>query len=308
MTAPRHFLDLDAFSADVLRSILDRAAAMKQARSATGRVAPDTDAPLSGRLLAMVFEKPSTRTRVSFHVAMRQLGGESIVLVGRDTQLGRGESSADTARVLSRYADAIMVRTADHRTMLDMAEASAVPVINGLTDRTHPCQVMADVLTFEEARGPVSGKRFAWIGAGNNMAHSWIHAAVRFGFTLRLACPEQLGPSAEVLAWARGEGGDVTVDVSAAGVAEDADCVMTDTWVSMSDSDGEKRRSLLKPYQVDTALMARAKPDALFLHCLPAHRGEEVAADVIDGPQSAVWQEAENRIHAQKAILAWCLA
>jgi ornithine carbamoyltransferase len=308
MTAPRHFLDLDALSADALRGILEHAAAMKRARTAAGRVAPDTDAPLSGRLLAMVFEKPSTRTRVSFHVAMRQLGGESIVLVGRDTQIGRGESGADTARVLSRYADAIMVRTDDHTTMLDMAEASTVPLINGLTDRTHPCQVMADVLTFEEARGLVGGKHFAWVGAGNNMAHSWIHAAVRFGFTLRLACPEQLGPNPEVLAWAHGEGGEVAVDVSAADVVEDADCVVTDTWVSMSDSDGAKLRSLLHPYQVGAALMARAKPDALFLHCLPAHRGEEVTAEVIDGPQSAVWEEAENRIHAQKAILAWCLA
>ena len=306
-SAPRHFLDLDRLDAGTLRGILDRSRAMKQARASLAKGVPDRGAPLSGRILAMVFENPSTRTRVSFFVAMRQLGGESIVLPGQDTQLFRGETPADTARVLSRYVDAIMVRTSSHRSLMEMAEFAAVPVINGLTELSHPCQVMADVMTFEEHRGPVAGKVVGWCGAGNNMAHSWIHAAVRFGFELRLACPPALAPRAELVAWAQAAGGRVAVTTTAAEAAEHADCIVTDTWVSMSDQDGDRRRKLLHSYQVNEAVMARAKPDALFLHCLPAHRGEEVSAGVIDGPQSQVWDEAENRVHAQKGILSWCL-
>lgn len=307
MTAPRHFLDLDRVDAATLRGILDDAAARKLRRGRAGRVVPDADTPLAGRLLAMVFERPSTRTRVSFHVAMRQLGGEAIDLVDRNTQLGRGESAADTARVLSRYADAIMVRTNTHADLTEMADAAGVPVINGLTDQTHPCQVMADILTIEEKRGPISDKALAWCGAGNNMSHSWIQAAARFGFELRIACPAELGPKPEIVAWARGEGAKVVVDTDANEMVRGADVVTTDTWVSMNDRDEDRLRSLLRPYQVTRERMSLAGADALFLHCLPAHRGEEVTADVIDGPKSAVWDEAENRIHAQKAILTWCL-
>ena len=304
----RHFLDLDRLTAADLRAILDRAAAMKRARPGGGGAAPDAGAPLAGRILAMLFEKPSTRTRVSFHVAMHQLGGEVIELTGSGTQLGRGETAADTARVLSRYVDAIMVRTGDHDLLLEMAEHAAVPVINGLTDRSHPCQVMADVLTIEERSGAIAGKTLAWCGAGNNMSHSWIHAAARFGFALRLACPPALGPRAEVLDWARGEGAQVLLTADPAEAVAGADAVMTDTWVSMADEDSARRRQMLEPYRVTPALFAAAAPDALFLHCLPAHRGEEVAAAVLDGPRSAVWDEAANRVPAQKAILAWCLA
>ena len=308
MTAPRHFLDLDRVSAKALRGIVDDAAARKKKFGRAGRVAADEDAPLAGRLLAMVFEKPSTRTRVSFYVAMRQLGGEAIDLVGRDTQLGRGESAADTARVLSRYADAILVRTDTHALLDEMAEAAEVPVINGLTDRSHPCQVVADILTIEEARGPIADKVLAWCGAGNNMSQTWVQAAARFGFVLRIACPAEHAPAPEILAWARGEGARVVVETDADAAIRGADVVMTDTWVSMNDKGAERLRTLLRPYQVDRARMELAAADALFLHCLPAHRGEEVTAAVIDGPASVVWTEAENRIHAQKAILTWCLA
>ena len=310
MTAPRHFLDLDAVDPAVLRGILDQAAEMKRARRLGGKVAPDAGAPLAGRLLAMVFEKPSTRTRVSFHVAMRQLGGETVELEGRDIQLGRGETAADTARVLSRYADAIMARVSAPATLREMADAAAVPVINGLTARTHPCQVMADVLTVEERLGPIDGKAVAWCGAGNNMAHSWLHAAARFGCELRIACPPDLQPREDVVACARELGARVTVAEAPAAAVREADCVVTDTWESLNDNaaDLDRQREALRPYRVDAALMALAAPHALFLHCLPAHRGDEVAAEVIDGPRSAVWDEAENRIHAQKAILRWCLA
>ena len=255
----------------------------------------------------MIFNRPSTRTRVSFEVAMRQLGGESMVLNAGDLQIGRGETIADTARVLSRYADAIMLRTGKAEGLRELAEAATIPVINGLTADSHPCQIMADVMTFEEHRGPIKGRVVAWSGDGNNVAASWIHAAVGFDFTLRLACPASLRPPARLIEWARAQGGDVSVTESAAEAAAGADCVVTDAWVSMGQDEGE-RPALLKPYQVNRALMVKAKPDALFLHCLPAHRGEEVTAEVIDGPQSVVFDEAENRVHAQKAILAWCLA
>jgi len=232
-----------------------------------------------------------------------------VIVLERDgSQLGRGETVADTARVLSRYVDAIMLRTTKEEKLHELAEHATVPVINGLTDRTHPCQLMADVMTFEEHRGPIAGKRIAWSGDGNNMAASWIHAAARFNFELRLACPEQLMPPPEVLAWARKEGARVSVTSDVAAAVKDADCVVTDIWVSMGDEDHvANRHNLLAPYQVNEQVMALAKPDAIFMHCLPAHRGEEVTAGVIDGPQSVVWDEAENRLHAQKAILCWCL-
>ncbi len=263
--------------------------------------------PLAGRTLAMIFEKPSTRTRVSFEVAMRQLGGEVVVLQAADMQLGRGETVADTARVLSRYVDAIMLRTTHAANLQELAANATVPVINGLTDQSHPCQLMADVLTFEEHRGPIAGQVVAWVGDGNNVACSWIEAAARFSFTLRIAAPPELRPSAELVAWARSEGATIEIGSDPMAAVAGARCVVTDCWVSMSDDPNSSRHNQLAPYQVNARLMANAAPDAVFMHCLPAHRGEEVTADVIDGPQSVVFDGAENRLHAQKGVLAWAL-
>jgi len=305
----RHFLDLAATSAADLRAMLDAARAMKAARAGLPKGTADDDRPLAGRVLAMIFEKPSTRTRVSFDMAMRQLGGETILLNGHDMQLGRGETLADTARVLSRYVDAIMIRTTAHEKLLELAAHADVPVLNALTDDSHPCQVMADVMTIEEHRGAIAGKKVAWTGDGNNMAQTLIEAAGRFGFTLALATPKALEVAPRYLDWARREGADVTVTRDPAEAVAGADAVITDTWLSMGDQGAarERRHNLLRPYQVDAALMARARPDALFLHCLPAHRGEEATAAVLDGPQSVIFDEAENRLHAQKGILRWCL-
>jgi len=300
--SPKHFLDLDALDAKTLRAMVDTAAAIKK----TGKVPKALGVP-PGAVLAMIFEKPSTRTRVSFEVAMHQLGGTSIVLNPQDMQLGRGETVADTARVLSRYVDAIMLRTGPHATLTEFAMNASVPVINGLTVKSHPCQVMADVMTFEELKGPIKGRTVAWIGDANNVATSWVHAAARFGFTLRIATPAEFAPAPELLAWAWTEGADVEVSEDAGAAARGADCVVTDVWVSMGDNDETKRKAALRPFQVDGALMKAAKKDAIFMHCLPAHRGDDVTAEVIDGPQSVVWDEAENRLHVQKAILAWCL-
>jgi ornithine carbamoyltransferase len=308
MDSPMHFLDIDVLAPETLRSILDDSARRKTDRIGRGQAEPDPGKPLAGRLLAMVFEKPSTRTRVSFDVAMRQLGGETLLLQGSEMQLGRGETIADTARVLSRYVDAIMIRTSAHDNLLEMANHATVPVINGLTDRSHPCQVMADILTFEEHRGPIRGRAVAWCGDGNNMATTWMHAAVRFGVDLRLACPPELMPAERELAWARANGARVMVTTDPEEAVQAADCVITDTWVSMGDRESERRHNLLAPYRVTRRLMSRARRDALFMHCLPAHRGEDVDAEVIDGPQSVVWDEAGNRLHVQKGILAWCLA
>ena len=263
--------------------------------------------PFAGKTLAMVFEKPSTRTRVSFEVAMRQLGGDVINLSAKELQLGRGETVADTARVLSRYVDAIMLRTDDAQKLRDMAEHATVPVINGLTNRSHPCQLMADVMTFEEHRGPIAGQVIAWSGDGNNVLSSWIEAAVRFGFTLRFATPDVLRPSQALLDWARAQGGRIEECADPADAVRGARCVVTDAWVSMADDPNESRHNLLAPYCVTETLMAGAAQDAIFMHCLPAHRGEEVTAAVIDGPQSVVFDGAENRLHAQKGVLAWSL-
>ncbi len=305
MSEIKNFLDLDRLDPATLRRILDWGRDFKRGQPPGG-----VARPLAGKALAMVFEKPSTRTRVSFERAVRQLGGDVVVLDRGDIQLGRGETVADTARVLSRYVDAIMIRTTSEAKLEEMVAHASVPVINGLTDRTHPCQLMADVMTFEEHRGAIAGKVVAWSGDGNNMASSWIHAAVRFGFELRLACPEMLTPPESVLAWAQAEGGRVVVTADADTAVAGADCVVTDTWVSMGDETGDSqhRHNLLKPYQVNDRLMGMAKPDAIFMHCLPAHRGDEVTPSVIDGPQSVVWDEAENRLHAQKGILYWCLS
>jgi ornithine carbamoyltransferase len=295
---PRHFLDLDQFQTPELRGILDLGVAYKNGRK---------DRPLEGKTLAMIFEKPSTRTRVSFEVAMRQLGGDTIILGTQDSQLGRGETVADTARVLSRYVDAIMIRTNYAQKLDELARYATVPVINGLTDASHPCQIMADVMTLQEKKGPIANTVVAWSGDGNNVAASWIHGAVRFGFELRLACPEELTPNPALLDWARREGGRVSLTTQPEAAVAGADCVVTDTWVSMGEEASVNRHNLLMPYQVNDRLMAEAKPDAIFMHCLPVHRGEEVTAAVIDGPQSVVWDEAENRLHVQKGILAWCL-
>jgi len=295
---PRHFLDIDRYETAELRSILDLGFAYKNGRH---------DRPLEGKTLAMIFEKPSTRTRVSFEVAMHHLGGDAILLGTADSQLGRGETIADTARVLSRYVDAIMIRTNHHAKLDDLARYATVPVINGLTDSSHPCQIMADVMTLQEKKGPVAETVVAWSGDGSNVAVSLIHAAIRFGFELRLACPEPLGPPAPVMDWARREGGRVSLLVEPEEAVVGADCVVADTWVSMGVEASVNRHNLLAPYRVDERLMAKAKPDAIFMHSLPAKRGEEVTAGVIDGPQSVVWDEAENRLHVQKGILAWCL-
>ena len=301
MTAPRHFLDIDLLDGRTLRGILDLAASIKR------NLHPNHRKPLlKGRTLAMIFEKPSTRTRVSFEVGMLQLGGHVVTLTDEGTQLGRGETFADTARALSRYVDAIMIRTNDHAKLTELAHNATVPVINGLTDHSHPCQLMADVMTFEEHRGTIAGRTVAWSGDTSNVACSWAHAAVRFGFRLRLACPSELRPD-PLLAWAEREGGDVSFTTSPREAVTGADLVVTDTWFSMGIEEGASRQQMLAPYRVDETLMALAKPDALFMHCLPAHRDQEVAADVIDGPQSVVWDEAENRLHAQKGILAWCI-
>jgi ornithine carbamoyltransferase len=302
VAAPKHFLDLRDFSPAALRAMLAEAARFKRTRGGGKK-------PLAGKTVALIFEKPSTRTRVSFEVAIRELGGDVIVLSPRDMQIGRGETIADTAQVLSRYVHGIMLRTDSAAKLHELAAHATVPVINGLTELSHPCQIMADVLTFEEHRGPIAGQPVAWLGDGNNVAASWIEAATRFGFSLRLGCPEGYGPKPEILAWARGEGADITVMPDPVEAVTGACCVVTDTFISMADSEAEMaaRMQALAPYQVTPAIMSHAAADAIFMHCLPAHRGEEVAAEVIDGPASVVFDEAENRLHAQKAILAWCL-
>lgn len=297
--APRHFLDLDRFDAATVRQILKLGAGLKSDRSGSNTA-------LAGKSLAMVFEKPSTRTRVSFQVGMTQLGGSAIAMSPQDTQIGRGESIADTARVLSRYVDAIMIRTNASAKLDELAAHATVPVINGLTDDSHPCQIVADIMTYEERKGRIENAVVAWCGDGNNVAASWIHAAALFGFELRLAVPNGLDPKSSVMSWAASRKARVTLQRNAAVAVAGADCVITDTWVSMGDEAGN-RHNLLQPFQVNAALMAKAKRDAIFLHCLPAHRDEEVTAEVIDGPQSAVWDEAENRLHAQKGILLWCM-
>ncbi|ACB93809.1 ornithine carbamoyltransferase [Beijerinckia indica] len=301
---PKHFLDLSRLEAKDLRAILDLAAGLK-AKRRRGQKAKEQ--PLEGKVLAMVFDQPSTRTRVSFDLAMRELGGETIMLTGQEMQLGRGETIADTARVLSRFVDAIVIRILNHADLLELAEYAEVPVINGLTKLSHPCQIMADLLTFEEHRGPIKGRTIAWTGDSNNVLASWIEAARRLDFTLNVACPAELSPAPELVAFANAQGKRLNVLRDPFEAVRGADAVISDCWVSMGDEEEEARRqALLSPYQVNAELMATAAKDAIFMHCLPAHRGEEVTDEVIDGPQSVVFDEAENRLHAQKGILAWC--
>ena len=301
----RHFLDIHRLEAADLRSILDDAHARKAARKGWPQGKVDADAPGEDHVLAMIFEKNSTRTRFSFDAAIRQLGGASIIATASDMQLGRGEPIEDTAKVLSRMVDAVMIRANNHEDVERFARVSTVPVINGLTDRSHPCQILADLQTIEEQLGPIAGKTIAWIGDGNNVCHSFMHAAPKFGFHLNVACPAEYHPDLHDLA----KGGNaVTLTSDPREAVLGADVVVTDTWVSMGDGDYEERLQAFETYTVDEALMALADPEAVFLHCLPAHRGEEVTDAVIDGPKSLVWDEAENRIHAQKAVLAWCFA
>ncbi|TDL81342.1 ornithine carbamoyltransferase [Palleronia sediminis] len=298
----QHFLDIDQTDPAALRGILDAAREMKAARAGRPRGAPDDILPLEGRMVALIFEKPSTRTRVSFDVGVRQMGGETLVLSGADMQLGHGETIADTARVMSRYVDLIMIRTFEEATLVEMAEHADVPVINGLTNRSHPCQIMADLMTYEEHRGPIAGRKVVWSGDGNNVFTSFAHASRQFGFDLTFTGPETLDPEPALRDF-------ITIERDPARAVAGADLVVTDTWVSMHDpqSARERRHNQLRPYQVNAALMARAAPDALFMHCLPAHRDDEATSEVMDGPHSVIFDEAENRLHAQKAIMRHCL-
>ena len=307
-SAVRNFLDLADHPREVLQSILDASAAMKAGREGRAKGAHDAETPLTGKLLAMIFEKPSTRTRVSFDVAMRQLGGQTLPMSGAELQLGRGETIHDTAQVLARFVDAIMIRTTSHADVLELAQHARIPVINGLTAHSHPCQVMADLLTLQEHKGALEDQIVAWTGDCNNMALPWIHAAALFGFEFRLACPPEFGPGDNLLEWARAHDARLSVTTDPKEAVAGSTCVVTDAWVSMGDTDVDHRRKVFDGYKVDADLMKYAANDAIFMHCLPAYRGEEVTDEVIDGPQSVVFDEAENRLHAQKGILYWCLA
>ena len=303
------FLDINKTDPTQLRTIIDTARRMKDARSGCAKGALDSEQPLTGHMVALIFEKPSTRTRISFDVGTRQMGGQTMILSGADMQLGHGETIADTARVMSRYVDLIMIRTFEEATLLEMAEHATVPVINGLTNRTHPCQIMADIMTFEEHRGPIKGRKVVWSGDGNNTFSSFAHAAGQFGFDLTFTGPEILEPTQSLLDEARSKGVNVAIDRDPHTAVKDADLVVTDTWVSMHDpqSARERRHNQLRGYQVNADLMYRAKPEALFMHCLPAHRDDEATSQVMDGSQSVIFDEAENRLHVQKAIMRHCL-
>jgi ornithine carbamoyltransferase len=307
-TSPRHFIDIADLDSGTLEQLIRDACRRKRARNGLPHGAPDADAPLAGRVLALIFDRHSTRTRISFDVAMRQLGGTTIMMTGAEMQLAREETIADTARVLSRYLDAVMIRLLDHEMVQELADNADIPVINGLTKMSHPCQVMADIMTFEEHKGPIRDRTIAWTGDANNVLASWIHAAARLGFRLRIATPRELAPRESLRRWASREGAEIEFGEDPEAAVCGADCIITDAWVSMGDEDAVKRHHLLRPYQVNGTLMARAAQDAIFMHCLPAHRGEEVTDEVIDGAKSVVFDEAENRLHAQKAILAWCLS
>ena len=297
----RHFLDIDCLDPNILKDIISQAIELKASK-------PKNFSSALGKTLALIFEKPSTRTRVSFEVGMLQLGGNVVILNDKETQLSRGETVADTSRLLSRYADIIMLRTDKHKRLNELAAYASVPVINGLTDNSHPCQIMADILTFQEHRGNIKNKTVAWVGDGNNVATSWLHASTKFGFKLRIATPKNLEIDEAIILEAKNNGGEIDVFNDPFAAVADADCVLTDTWLSMgAKKNNSQVKNLLKPFQVNSKLMETAKANAVFMHCLPAHRGEEVTAEVIDGPQSLVWDEAENRLHVQKAIILWCL-
>ena len=299
----RHLIDINVLENGIPRKLLDTAKFYKN----KGRGLLE-GAPLLGRTLAMIFEKPSTRTRISFEVAMTELGGSAIYLDSKSMQMDRGETIQDTAKVLGRYLDGIMIRASKHETILEMASHSNIPVINGLTDLSHPCQILADIMTFEENKGLIEDRVIAWIGDGNNMANSWIHAASIFNFTLRLACPKGRFPNSNVVKWAKEKSANIHITENSLDAVKNADAIVTDTWVSMGDNSIKNPKKVFNKYQVDEKLFKNAAKDAIFMHCLPAHRGEEVTQDVIDGPRSVVWDEAENRLHIQKAILSWTIA
>lgn len=303
MTKPQHFLDISDFSGDDLRQIMKVSNQIKATRNGVHR----GQGPLAGKVLAMVFEQPSTRTRISFDVGMRELGGETLMLTGAEMQLGRGESIPDTARVLSRFVDMIMIRMLDHDAVRELAEYASVPVINGLTKVSHPCQIMADIMTFEEHRGSIKGKTVSWVGDSNNVLYSWIEAAAKFDFKINVAAPNELTVPLEWIEKAYTSGAELVVTDDPFAAVKNSDCVITDCWVSMGDDEAQARHNLLAPYQVNERLMSEANDSSLFMHCLPAHRGEEVTNEVIDGPHSVVFDEAENRLHAQKGIMAWCM-
>lgn len=305
----KHFLDINKTNLDDLNRILEQAKKTKITRTGFSNGAPDQNQALSGKMVALIFEKPSTRTRVSFDMGVRQMGGQTMVLSGAEMQIGHGESIADTARVLSRYVDMIMIRTFAEATLLELAEYSNVPVINGLTDRSHPCQIMADIMTFQEKHGSIFGKKVVWLGDGNNVCTSFLHAAGKFGFNLTFAGPEALNPEIEAMGYARSNGSVIEIERDASKAVKDADLIVTDTWLSMHDDQAARarRHNLLRPYQVNSELMKMANKDAIFMHCLPAHREEEVTSEVMDGANSVVFDEAENRLHVQKAIMQWCL-
>lgn len=305
----RHFLDIDQIGFGDLREIIDNALLIKEARKGFSKGRLDVEPLLSGQMVALIFEKPSTRTRTSFDVGVKQMGGQTLLLNGSDLQLGHGESISDSAKVLSRYVDLIMIRTFAEATLHELADNSEVPIINGLTDVSHPCQIMADIMTFEEKRGSISGKKVLWIGDGNNVCSSFIHASVKFGFSMGFCGPEKLEPCDELLQTSRKNGSDVHIHKNLNMAVKDADLIVTDSWVSMHHSNEERvpLHNELAQYQVDTELMSRAKSDTIFMHCLPAHRGKEVTSEVLDGSSSVVFDEAENRLHVQKAIMKWCL-
>jgi ornithine carbamoyltransferase len=307
MSELNHFVDVADLDDKTLRDILDASSAMKANRPTGGQALPDTGKPLAGKVLAMIFEQPSTRTRISFEVGMKQLGGEALMINGAEMGIGTRESIADVARVVSRYVDGIMVRARSHELVAGLKQFAEVPVINGLTDLSHPCQLMADVMTFEEHKGPIKDRIIAWSGDGNNVAASWIHGAARFGYELRMACPAELQPQPDLIRWAKAEGAKIKLSTDPEAMVDGADCVVTDAWVSMHDDPASDRHNMLAPYQVNQQLMARADKEAVFMHCLPAHRGEEVTDEVMDGPQSVIYDEAENRMHAQKGVLVWAL-
>ena len=304
-----NFLDIKTIESSELKEIIQTALEIKKSRSGFTKGALDSDKALEGQIVALIFEKPSTRTRISFDVGVRQMGGQTIVLSGKDMQLGHGETIADTARVLSRYVDLIMLRTYEEATLHEMAQFATIPVINGLTNFSHPCQIMADILTYEEHRGSIEGKKIVWSGDGNNVFNSYAHAAEKFNFNLTFTGPETLEPDRKLIEQARQNGTKISIEIDPAAAMRDADLVVTDTWISMHDlqSARERRHNQLRPYQVNKELIAHAKPDALFMHCLPAHRDEEATSEIMDGKNSVIFDEAENRLHIQKAIMRWCL-
>jgi len=304
-----NFLDIKTIESSELKQIIQTALEIKKSRSSLTKGVLDSDKALDGQIVALIFEKPSTRTRISFDVGVRQMGGQTIVLSGKDMQLGHGETIADTARVLSRYVDLIMLRTYEEATLHEMAQFATVPVINGLTNFSHPCQIMADILTYEEHRGSIEGKKIVWSGDGNNVFNSYAHAAEKFNFNLTFTGPETLEPDRKLIEQARQNGTKISIEIDPAAAMRDADLVVTDTWISMHDlqSARERRHNQLRPYQVNKELIAHAKPDALFMHCLPAHRDEEATSEIMDGKNSVIFDEAENRLHIQKAIMRWCL-